>query len=75
MKRFTLILAIGLSCFAGLFAAEQPNAQDQQLAATIKEIQAQQALMAETQVKIDEKLAVVAEAVRIARIYSSRGGH
>jgi len=45
-----------------------------ELAALIKEVRAQQAAMAANQVKIDEKLATLAESIRVARIYSSRGG-
>ena len=40
----------------------------------IKEVQAQQAEIAENQAKIEEKLAALAETIRVARIYSSRGG-
>lgn len=54
--------------------ADPASAQDQQIAAAIKEIQTQQAQIAENQTKIDAKLATVVEAVRVARIYSSRGG-
>ena len=50
------------------------EAEQQQILAVIKEIQTQQATIAENRAKIDEKLAAVAEAIRVARIYSSRGG-
>src|SRR5207302_10064302 len=46
--------------------------QEQKLLALIKEVQTQQAQLAENQAKIDEKLAEVAETVRTARIYSKR---
>jgi len=42
--------------------------------ALLKEVQAQQLVIADNQTKIDAKLAVVAEAIRVARIYGSRGG-
>ena len=42
--------------------------------AALKELQTQQAAIAENQAKIDAKLATLAEALRLARIYSSRGG-
>ena len=42
--------------------------------ALIKEVQAQQVVIAENQAKIDAKLVTLAEAIRVARIYSSRGG-
>jgi hypothetical protein len=55
-------------------AAEPPHSPDEQVLAVIAEIRAQQVLMTETQTKIDAKLATVTEAMRLARIYASRGG-
>jgi hypothetical protein len=46
----------------------------EQLLALIKEVHDQQTELTANQAKIDEKLAAVAEAIRQARIYSSRGG-
>jgi hypothetical protein len=40
----------------------------------INELAAQQALVVENQAKIDEKIAVIAEDVRVARIFVARGG-
>lgn len=78
MKRIirTAIVAMGLLSVPLLPAVEPAltAAEQQQVLAVIKEIQTQQATIAENQVKIDEKLAAVAEAIRVARIYSSRGG-
>jgi hypothetical protein len=54
-------------------AAEAPNPSLQVLA-LVKEVQAQQTAIAENQAKIDAKLAAIAEAVRVAKIYASRGG-
>ena len=57
--------------------AQAPNAaaeQDQQTLALIKEVQAQQLAIADNQTKIEAKIAGLAEALRIARIYSSRAG-
>ncbi len=56
-------------------AAEPVNPQEQQLAAIVKELQGQQDQIVRNQAKIDAKLVTIAEAVRIARIYSSRGGN
>ena len=74
MKRLAYLPAI---CFfalaAGGPAAEAPN-QTQQVLALVKEVQAQQTTIAENQAKIEAKLATIAEAVRVAKIYSSRGG-
>jgi hypothetical protein len=54
-------------------AGQTPDAnQEQKLLALIKEVQTQQAQLAENQAKIEEKLAEVAESVRTARIYSKR---
>ena len=75
MKTTALSVLLACTFLRGVDAADPTNALDQQVAAAIKEIQAQQATIAENQTKIDAKLATVGEAVRIARIYSSRGGH
>ncbi len=78
MKRIPALSVFFL--FALLFAAratEAPSAsqqQEQQVLAIAKEVQTQQAAIAENQAKIDAKLATIAEYLRIARIYSSRGG-
>jgi hypothetical protein len=42
--------------------------------AVVREVQAQQAVLADNQAKIDAKLAAIAEQLRVARIYSTRGG-
>ena len=54
--------------------APQQNPAQAELAALIKDVRAQQAAIAANQVKINEKLATLAESIRVARIYSSRGG-
>jgi hypothetical protein len=77
MKRFSALTAFfSLALLATAPAAEAPSAQQQarQVLAVAKEVQGQQAAIAENQAKIDAKLATVAEAVRVARIYSARGG-
>jgi len=56
-------------------AAEPPKdleREQQQVVALAKEVQAQQAAIADNQKKIDEKLAAIAEALRQAKIYSTR---
>ena len=78
MKRFAPAAA-AILVFAASSHAQAPNAaaqqqQDQQIIALAKELQAQQAVIAENQAKIDAKLVAVAEALRVARIYSSRSG-
>ena len=52
--------------------AKDLERDQQQVAALAKEVQAQQVTIADNQKKIDEKLAVIAEALRQARIYSTR---
>ena len=75
MKIFSALIAVCL-IGAGAFAAEPPKESDrdqQQLAALTKEVQGQQTAIADNQKKIDEKLAAIAEAIRQAKIYASRG--
>ena len=73
MKIFTLLGVIAL--LASALGAPSPAPNDlNQLGAVLKEVQAQQLQIAENQDKIDAKLASVTEAVRVARIYASRGG-
>jgi hypothetical protein len=52
----------------------QAAGEDAALAAVLTEITAQQATIAENQAKIDEKIAAIAEDIRIAKIYVGRGG-
>jgi hypothetical protein len=52
----------------------QRDPAQEEMTVLIKEVRAQQAAVAANQAKINEKLATLAEAIRIARIYSSRGG-
>ncbi|HET9856982.1 MAG TPA: hypothetical protein VFP99_04035 [Chthoniobacterales bacterium] len=74
MKRILLaLLAPGTLLVMSFSAAQTPDAnQEQKLLALIKEVQTQQAQLAENQGKIEEKLAVVVETIRTARIYSKR---
>ncbi len=73
MKKLTLLGALAL--FATSIGAQSPAPADQkQLEALMKEVQAQQIQMADNQAKIDAKLITLAEAIRVAKIYASRGG-
>ena len=77
MKRLSALTAIfSLALLTAAPAAEAPSAQQQalQVLAVAKEVQGQQAAIAENQAKIDAKLATIAEDLRVARIYSSRSG-
>ncbi|HEX4667170.1 MAG TPA: hypothetical protein VH207_11265 [Chthoniobacterales bacterium] len=73
MKKLMLLGALAL--FAGTIGAQSPAASDdQQLENLLRDVQAQQVLIADNQSKIDEKLVTLGEAIRVARIYASRGG-
>jgi hypothetical protein len=77
MKRLSALTAFfSLALLVAAPAAEAPSAQRQaeQVLAVAKEVQGQQAAIAENQAKIDAKLVTIAEAVRVARIYAARGG-
>lgn len=75
MKRFVapLLLAGALSLISSTSAQSPAQKDDQAVLQLVKEVQAQQVEIAANQVKIETKLADAAEAVRIARIYASRG--
>jgi ABC-type transporter MlaC component len=75
MKHLLAISTLFGASLSYLPAAEPTTAQDQQIIAVVKEIQAQQAQIADSQAKIEAKMAAVAEAVRMAKIYASRAGH
>jgi hypothetical protein len=78
MKRLSaLIVSFSLALLGAATAAEAPSAnaqQEQQVLAVAKEVQIQQAAIAENHAKIEAKLVTIAENVRTARIYASRGG-
>ncbi len=73
MKKLTLLGALVL--FATTVGAQSPAPDEQkQVEAMLKIVQAQQNQIADNQAKIDAKLINLAEAIRIAKIYASRGG-
>ncbi len=73
MKKLMLLGALAL--FASSLGAQSNAPEDpKRVEALIKEIQAQQILIADNQAKIDAKLVTLGEAIRVARIYASRGG-
>ena len=77
MKRFVaVIFLIGALSLISSTSAQAPapaQKDEQTLVALIKEVQQQQLEIAANQTKIETKLADLAETVRVARIYSSRG--
>jgi len=77
MKRLSALTAVfSLALLVVAPAADAPdvNQQVQQVLAVAKEVRGQQTAIAENMEKIDAKLATIAESLRQARIYSSRGG-
>jgi hypothetical protein len=77
MTRLPALTALfSLALLLAAPAAEAPGAsqQQEQILAVAKEVQNQQVAIAENQAKIDAKLATIAEYLRVARIYSTRGG-
>jgi hypothetical protein len=76
MKIISTLTSICL--LASISSAAEPSKEaerdQQQVVALAKEIQLQQAAMAENQAKIEAKTTTVAETLRQARIYASRGG-
>ena len=71
---FIMILAVVALLLAPAIAQTPIQKDADDLNALIKDVQAQQAEMAENQAKIEEKLAALTETIREARIFSSRGG-
>jgi len=68
----TVCLAIVL-IVASMSIAQTPDAnQEAKLLGLIKEVQTQQAQLAENQAKIEEKITAVNEIVKDARLYSKR---
>ena len=66
------VLALGLTLPPR--SSGQAGSDEATLAAVVIEIAAQQAAITENQAKIDEKIAAIAEDVRVARIFVARGG-
>jgi len=77
MKLPSLILPLIAAGAAVLLSADQSQGAadaDAKTGALIREVQAQQKTLVENHARIDEKLAAVAEELRLARIFVSRGG-
>ena len=72
-RTFIVLIVSAVLLMVSFSDAQTPGAgQEQALLALIKEIQTQQAQMAENQKEIETKLADVSETVRVARIYAGR---
>lgn len=78
MKSLSALVALALSVLLLNASAAEPSKEsqqrEQQMMALVKDVQAQQAAIADNQAKIDAKLVTVADALRLARIYASRSG-
>jgi hypothetical protein len=77
MKSLSVLVATCLFVSLAPAPAAEPSKEterEQQIVALAKEVQAQQALIAENQTKIDAKMAKIAEVLRLAKIYTSRSG-
>jgi hypothetical protein len=77
MKTSLTLIVACLVGFGFRVSAAEPSKESerdqQQVVALAKEVQNQQAAIADNQTKIDAKMATIAEALRLARIYSTRG--
>jgi len=74
MKRISLvILLIPLALFSIGAQAPRSNGEHDLVLALAKQVQEQQSQIVANQTKIDAKLAELAELIRVARLYSSRG--
>jgi hypothetical protein len=71
---FALVAISFATCLIPQPSLGQAAADDPVLAPLIEEITKQQVAIVENQTKIDEKLAVIAENIRLARIFVGRGG-
>ena len=70
--------ALGISALLAVFLAPlpskgEPATDSAPITALLAEVAAQQAAISENQAKIDAKLAIVAENVRVARLFVARG--
>jgi hypothetical protein len=78
MKRPFLVGMICLTFLAGShISAQAPDSTDkdeQELAALVKALQAQQAEIADNQSKIEAKLADLGETIRVARLFAGKAG-
>jgi len=76
MNRTLLIATLAVAAAVVSLPAQAPQVDENrlQLDSLVKELQAQQSEMAANQAKIDEKVAALAETVRLSRIFASRGG-
>lgn len=73
----TLAAALSISLSGSAFGAELANnaqAARQLTLKLVKEVQAQQIMIAENQAKIDAKVAALGEQIQVAKVFASRAG-
>lgn len=75
MKRLQILACCLFASLALAQPTNQTPAADPQISQLVAELRAQQELITANQSKIEERLVAIAEAVRVARIYSSRSGN
>jgi hypothetical protein len=78
-KPIALTLLGAIALFAGLALPRESVGQaaageEAQVAEALAAVAAQQVIIAENQARIDEKVAAVAEEIRVARIFAGRTG-
>jgi hypothetical protein len=72
-RSFLAVLLFSVLSALSSSVAQAPDSQNaQRLLALTKEVQAQEAQMADNQKQIETKLAEVGEAIRVAKIYGGR---
>jgi hypothetical protein len=74
MKFFLSLALIAVMTAAPIAAQAPASKDDQQLLTLIREVQAQQAQIADNQTKIESKLAELAETIRVARLFAGKAG-
>jgi hypothetical protein len=74
MKLFFSLALIAAMTAAPIVAQAPPSKDDQELLTLIKEVQTQQAQIAENQTKIEAKMAELAETIRVARLFAGKAG-
>lgn len=74
MKRHCAAILLTLAAIVPL-SAQAPDARDQQqLTTLVRELQAQQAQIADNQAKIEAKMADLTETMRVARLMAGKAG-
>ena len=74
MKRFCAVILFTLALVIPI-SAQSPDGRDQQqLANLVRELQAQQAQIADHQAKIEAKMAELTESIRVARLFAGKAG-